>query len=78
MKGLFSLCLLKCTLTLQNAAQTDSAGTLKKALERNLFNVRHDRALPLLDLTPCEVFGYPCHVNKTRIPRRRKCSWRVC
>jgi hypothetical protein len=68
----------KLTLALQNAAQTDAAGALKKALERNLFSVRHDRALPLLDLTPCEVLGYPCHVNKPRIPRRWKCSRRVC
>jgi hypothetical protein len=50
---------------------TDSAGTLEKALERNLFNVRHKRPLPLLDLALGEVLGYPCHFNKTRIPRRR-------
>ncbi|MEI9475145.1 MAG: hypothetical protein WCO26_01010 [Deltaproteobacteria bacterium] len=47
-------------------------------MERNLFNVRHDRPLPLLDLTLGEVRGYPYNLNKTRIPRRRKCSWRVC
>ena len=57
---------------------TDPAGTLEKALERNLLNVKHDRSLPLLDLTLGEVRGYPYNLNKTRIPRRRKCSWRVC
>jgi len=30
---------------------TESTGTLEKALERNLFEVRHDRLLPLLDFT---------------------------
>ena len=66
------------TSTLQKNRQTDPAGTLEKALERNLFNVRHDRPLPLLDLTLGEVRVYPYNLNKTRIPRRRKYSWRVC
>ncbi len=37
---------------------------------RNLFNVEHVRPLPLLDLTPGEVLGYPFNSNKTCIPRR--------
>ncbi len=58
---------------------TDPAGTLEKALERNLLNVQHDRPLPLLDLTFGGVLGNPSNFfNKTRIPRRRKCSHRVC
>ncbi len=57
---------------------TDLVGTLKKALERNLLNVEHIRPLPLLDLTLGEVLGYPFNSNKTRIPRRWKCSHRVC
>jgi hypothetical protein len=67
--------------TLQKNRQTDPAGTLDLragALERNLFNIRHDRPLPLLDLTLGGVNGYPYNLNKTRIPRRRKWSWRVC
>jgi hypothetical protein len=32
----------------------------------------------LLDLTLGGVYGYPYNLNKTRIPRRRKWSWRVC
>jgi len=62
----------------QNNRPTDPAGTLEKALERNLFNVSHDRPLPLLDFTLGGVFGYPYNLNKTRIPRRRKWSWRGC
>jgi hypothetical protein len=57
---------------------TDLPGTLEKALERKPFDAEHRRQLPILDLTPGEVLGYPCHVNETRIPRRRKCSRRVC
>ena len=57
---------------------TDPAGTLEKALERNLFNVRHDRRWPLLELTLGEVLDDPSDSNKTRIPRRWKCSRRVC
>ncbi len=56
---------------------TDPAGTLEKALERNLLNVKHDRSLPLLNLTLGEVLGYPSNSNKTRIPRRWKCSRQV-
>jgi hypothetical protein len=63
---------------LKKSVIADPAGTLEKALERNLFNVRHNRSLPLLDLTLGGVLGYPCHFNKTSIPRRRKCSRRVC
>jgi hypothetical protein len=59
-------------------AMTDPAGTLEKALERNLFNVRHDRQWPLLELTLGEVLDDPSDSNKTRIPRRWKCSRRVC
>ena len=68
------------TSLLRNNRQTDPAGTLDLragALERNLFNVRHDRPLPLLDLTLGGVRGCPYNLNKTRIPRRRKWSWRV-
>ena len=57
---------------------TDPAGTLEKALERILFNVRHDRRWPLLELTLGEVLDDPSDSNKTRIPRRWKCSRRVC
>jgi hypothetical protein len=60
------------TLTLQTVPQTDSAGTLTLragALEPNLFNVRHKRSLPLLDLPLGEVCGYPYNLNRTRIPR---------
>jgi hypothetical protein len=43
---------------------------------RNLFSVRYDRSwIPPaagLDFALCEVLGDPSHVNKTRIPRRRK------
>jgi hypothetical protein len=66
------------TSTLQKIAKADPAGTLEKALERNLLKVKHDRLLTLLDLTLGEVLGYPCNVNKTRMPRCRKCSRRVC
>jgi hypothetical protein len=59
-------------------ALSDPAGTLEKALERNIFNVKHDRPLPLLDLTLGEVLDDPSDSNKTRIPRRWKCSRRVC
>ncbi len=44
---------------------TDLAGTLEKALERHPLNVKHDRPLPLLDLTLGEVPGYPSDVNKS-------------
>ena len=47
----------------------DPAGTLEKALERNLFNFRHDRRWPLLELTLGEVLDDPSDSNKTRIPR---------
>jgi len=57
---------------------TDPAGTLEKALERNLLNVEHDRPLPLLDLTLGGVHGCPTNLNETRIPRRWKWSRRVC
>lgn len=53
-------------------------GTLKQALERNLLSVEHLCPLPFLDLTLGEVFGYPFHSNKNRIPRRWKCSRQVC
>jgi len=33
----------------------DPAGTLEKALERNLLNVKHERPLPLLVLTLGEL-----------------------
>ena len=48
---------------LQKIAMTDPAGTLEKALERNLLKVEHDRPLPLLDLTFGEVHGYPSNLN---------------
>jgi len=57
---------------------TDQAGALKKALERNLLDVEHDPSLHLPDLTLGEVHGYPSNLNVTRIPRRWKCSRRVC
>ena len=57
---------------------TDSVGTLEKALERNLLIDEHERLLPLLDLTLGEVHGCPSSPNETRIPRRWKCSRRVC
>jgi hypothetical protein len=63
---------------LQKIAMTDPAGTLEKALGRNIFNVKHDHQLPLLNLTLGEVVDDPSDYNKTRIPRRWKCSWRVC
>jgi hypothetical protein len=63
---------------LQKIISTDPAGTLEKALGRNLQQVEHDLPLSLLDLTFGEVHGYPFHLNETRIPRRWKCSWRVC
>jgi len=63
---------------LQKKTMTDPAGTVEKALERNLLNVEHDPPLPLIDLTLGEVHGCPSNLNKTRIPRRWKCSWRVC
>jgi len=44
---------------LQKIAMTDPAGTLEKALGRNIFNVKHDRPLPLLDLTLGEVLDDP-------------------
>ena len=53
---------------------TDPAETLEKALERNLLNVEHDRQLTILDLTLGEVLGYLFNFNKSRIPRRWKCS----
>ena len=68
---------------MQKIAVTDPAGPLDLragALERDPFNVRHNRPLPLLDLTPGGVCGYPYNLNKTRIPRRckqGKWSWRV-
>ena len=48
-----------------------NTGPASRALERNLFNVRHDRPLPLLDLTLGEVPGYLYNFNKSRIPRCR-------
>jgi len=63
---------------LQKMTMTDLSGTLEKALERNLLNVEHDRPLPLLGLTLGEVHGCPFNLNETRIPRRWKCSRRVC
>ena len=56
---------------------TDPAGTLEKALERNLLEVEYDRSLPLLDLAFGEVPVCLSNSNKTRIPRRWKCSRRV-
>ncbi len=46
---------------------TDLAGTLEKALERHLLSGKHVHPLPLLDLTLCEVLGFPSNVNKTRM-----------
>ncbi len=43
---------------------TDPAGTLERALERNLLKVEQDDLLPLLDLTVGEVRGYPCNLNE--------------
>jgi hypothetical protein len=63
---------------LQKIAMTDLPGTLEKALERNLLNVKHDRPLPLLDPVLGDVLGYPSNSNKTRVPRRWKCSRRGC
>jgi hypothetical protein len=59
-------------------AMADPAETLEKALERNLVNVEHDRALPVPDFTLGEVLGCPSNSNKIRIPRRWKRSCRVC
>ena len=63
-------------------AMTDPTGTLEKALERNLLNVKHDRPwIPPaagLDHTFGDVLGSPSNLDKTRIPKRRKCSRRVC
>jgi hypothetical protein len=42
---------------------TDPAGTLEKALERNLLNAKHGCSLPLLDLTLGELLGYPSNSN---------------
>jgi len=67
--------ILLLTLTV---AMTDPPGTLEEALERNILKVEHDRPLPLLDFTLGEVLGYPFDSNKTRVPRRWKCSRRVC
>ncbi len=58
--------------------ETEREAKLPKALERNLSNVKHDRSLPLLDFILGEVLGYPSNSNKARIPRRWKCSRRVC
>jgi hypothetical protein len=63
---------------LGKVAMTDPAGTLEKALERNLLNVKHDHPLPLLELNLSEVLGNPSNSNKIRIARRRKCSRRGC
>jgi hypothetical protein len=59
---------------------TNPAETLGEALERNSFNAEHDRLPPAagLDLTLGEILGYPYNSNKTRIPRRWKCSRWVC
>jgi hypothetical protein len=59
-------------------APVDPPGTLEKALERNLSNVKHPRPLPLLDLTLSEVLNDSSNSNKIRIPRRWKCLRRVC
>ena len=63
---------------LQKSAVTEPAGTLEKALERNIPIVKHGHALPLLELTLGEFLDAPSDFKKTRIPRRWKCSRRVC
>ncbi len=63
---------------LQITFMMDRTGTLEKALERNLLNVEHEFRLPLLNLSQSEILCYPYHFNKTRIPRRWKCSRLVC
>jgi len=57
---------------------TDPAEALEKALERNLLSVEHDRPLILPVLTLGQVLGYPFDSNRTRNPRRWKCSRWVC
>jgi len=66
------------TLGAHAGSRRIAAGQFPKALERNLLKVEHDHPLPLLDLTFGEVHGYPFNLNETRIPRRWKCSRRVC
>jgi hypothetical protein len=66
---------------LQDIAMTDPAGTLEKALERNISTGKHDRLLPLLNLTLGEVLDVPSDSNRTRSPRpckQGKCSRRGC
>ena len=49
---------------LQKIAMTDSAGTLEKALERDLLNVKHGRPLPLRDFNWGRILRYPYNLNK--------------
>ncbi len=46
-------------LKIVKTAPADSAGTLEKALERNLLDAKHGCPFPLLDFTLGELLGDP-------------------
>jgi len=60
---------------------TVPAGTLEKALERNLPDVEHDRPLPSLMFILGNIYSHPFTLVETRIPRpcsQGKCSCQHC
>ncbi len=68
----------KLTLLLQKVTMTGPARTLEKALERDLLKVEQHHRITLLDIIFGEAQGYPFNLDKTRIPRRWKCSHWAC